>query len=139
MPNFLALYWPPRLEKGDHQIWGTNLQTLRPMFQHLLIYPGINVPALNNKLRPNNKPKMLKVGPKFFQPWLIVWSRPKISHWCIPFHIGTIGVLLYIDYFHTSLVLVLLGPRLILPGNGVGVNLVQENVFFSNFFGPQKV
>jgi hypothetical protein len=29
---------------------------------------GANVPAFNNNLGPNNKPKMLKVGPKLFQP-----------------------------------------------------------------------
>jgi hypothetical protein len=36
----------PRLRKGYHPIWEANLQPLGP----------------------NNKPKMLKVGPKFFQP-----------------------------------------------------------------------
>jgi len=29
---------------------------------------GTNVPAFINNLGPNNKPKMLKVGPKFFGP-----------------------------------------------------------------------
>jgi len=33
------------------------------MFHHLFI----NVLAFINNLGPNNKPKMLKVGPKFFQ------------------------------------------------------------------------
>jgi len=29
---------------------------------------GANVPAFTSKLGPNNKPKILKVGPKFFGP-----------------------------------------------------------------------
>ncbi len=40
----------PRLKKAYHPIWEANLQPLGP----------------------NNKPKMLKVDPKFFQPWLLV-------------------------------------------------------------------
>jgi hypothetical protein len=54
----------PRLKKEYHQIWEANLQPLGPMFHHLFI----NVLAFINNLGPNNKPKMLKVGPKFFQP-----------------------------------------------------------------------
>ncbi len=48
-----------------------NLQPLDPMLQHLLIF-DLNVIAFINNLGSNNKPKMLKVGPKFFQPWLLV-------------------------------------------------------------------
>ncbi len=44
-----------------------NLQPLDPMLQHLLIF-DLNVIAFINNLGSNNKPKMLKVGPKFFQP-----------------------------------------------------------------------
>jgi hypothetical protein len=33
---------------------------------------GANVPAFISNLEPNNKPKLLKVGPKFFQPRLLV-------------------------------------------------------------------
>jgi hypothetical protein len=33
---------------------------------------GVNVPAFVSNLGPNNKPKMLKVGPKFVPPWLLV-------------------------------------------------------------------
>jgi hypothetical protein len=50
----------PKLEKGYHQIWE---KPLGSMFHHLFI----NVLAFINNLGPNNKPKMLKVGPKFFQ------------------------------------------------------------------------
>jgi hypothetical protein len=46
----------PRLKKkGYHAIWETNLQPL-----------GANVLAFITNLRPNNKPKMLKVGPPSF-------------------------------------------------------------------------
>jgi len=41
-----GLVLAPSLEKGYHQIWEANLQPLGP----------------------NNKPKMLKVGPKFSRP-----------------------------------------------------------------------
>jgi hypothetical protein len=44
-----------------------NLQLLDPMLQHLLIFE-LNVVAFISNLGSNNKPKMLKVGPKFFSP-----------------------------------------------------------------------
>jgi hypothetical protein len=56
MLKFLALYWPQGLKKDIIK------------FEEPICKPWANVPALNNKLRPNNKPKMLKAGPKFFQP-----------------------------------------------------------------------
>jgi hypothetical protein len=55
----------PRLKKGWHQIWEANLQPLGPMFQHFIKYPDIIVLAFISNLGPNNKPKMLKVGPSF--------------------------------------------------------------------------
>ncbi len=67
----MALYWPQRLEKGYHRgIWEANLEPLGPMFQHLLISSrqcSCSSIFITN-LGPNNKSKMLKVGPKFFQP-----------------------------------------------------------------------
>jgi hypothetical protein len=62
-----GLVLAPSLEKGYHLIWEANLQPLRPMFQHLL-YPDTNVLAFISNLGPKNRPKMLKVGPKFFWP-----------------------------------------------------------------------
>jgi hypothetical protein len=52
-----GLVLTPRLQKkeGYYQIWEANLQAL-----------GTNVLAFISNLGPNNKPKMLKVGPKFF-------------------------------------------------------------------------
>jgi hypothetical protein len=44
----------PRLKKGLPLNLGRQFATL-----------GANVPAFINNLGPNNKPKMLKVGPKF--------------------------------------------------------------------------
>jgi hypothetical protein len=53
----MALYWPQGRKKGYYRIWEANLQPW-----------GANVPASISNLGPNNKPKMLKVGPKLFQP-----------------------------------------------------------------------
>jgi hypothetical protein len=49
----------PRLKKWYHQIWEANLQPLGPMFMHFF---DILTTFINN-LKPNNKPKMLKIGP----------------------------------------------------------------------------
>jgi hypothetical protein len=38
-----------------------------------------NVPAFISNLGPNKKSKMLKVGLKFFWPWLLVWSGSQKS------------------------------------------------------------
>jgi hypothetical protein len=62
------------VKKEYHQIWEANLQLLGPMFQHLF-YPDVNVLAFMSNLVPNNKPKMLKVGPKFSWPGLRVWKQ----------------------------------------------------------------
>jgi hypothetical protein len=62
-----GLVLAPSLEKGYHRIWEANLHPLRPMSQHLL-YLDINVLAFISNLGPNNRPKMLKIGPKFFRP-----------------------------------------------------------------------
>jgi hypothetical protein len=54
-----GLVLTPRLlkTKDTMEFGKATLSPLGPMFQHLL-----------NNLGPNNKPKLLKVGPKFFQP-----------------------------------------------------------------------
>jgi len=65
--EFYGLVLALRLKEGFHGIWEANLQPLGPMFQHLY-YPDVNVLALISNLGPNNKPKMLKVDPKFFWP-----------------------------------------------------------------------
>jgi hypothetical protein len=59
MLNFMALYWPQGWEKKKRIPWnlGSHFVTL-----------GANVPAFTSNLGPNNKLKLLKVGPKFFQP-----------------------------------------------------------------------
>jgi hypothetical protein len=56
--------------RDTHQIWEANVQPLGPMFQHLLVTWG-----------PNNKPKMLKVGPKlfFWGPW-DSWCKVGLKH-----------------------------------------------------------
>jgi hypothetical protein len=36
----------------------------------------VNVRTFISNLGPANKPKMLKVGPKVFRPWLPEWSEP---------------------------------------------------------------
>jgi hypothetical protein len=51
----MALYWPPRLKKKYHQFWESQFVTL-----------GTNIVAFISNLGRNNKPKMLKIGPKFF-------------------------------------------------------------------------
>ncbi len=78
LPQVTTKCWTlltPSLEKGYHRIWEANLQPLRPMFQHL-VYLETNVLAFISNLGPNNRPKMLKVGPKFFRPWLLVLNGP---------------------------------------------------------------
>ncbi len=52
-----GLVLAPRLKKEYHPIWEVNLQPLEA-----------NVLAFISNLGPNNKPKMLKVVPKFVQP-----------------------------------------------------------------------
>ncbi len=52
-----GLVLAPRLKKRIPSTLGSQFATL-----------GANVPAFISNLGPNDKPKMLKVGPKFFQP-----------------------------------------------------------------------
>jgi hypothetical protein len=63
-----GLYIGPKLEKKNTIEFGKPLCKPwgRPMFQHLSIYRIVNVLAFISKLRPNNKPKMLKVDPQGF-------------------------------------------------------------------------
>jgi hypothetical protein len=69
MLNFMALYWPQCWKKDYHKIWEANLQplganvsasihVLMSMFYHLLLVTWGGTISQ----------KMLKVGPKFFQP-----------------------------------------------------------------------
>jgi hypothetical protein len=60
----MALYWPPKAENRIPLNLGSQFATL-----------GANVLAFINNLGPNNKPQMLKVGPKFFGPWLLSVKR----------------------------------------------------------------
>jgi hypothetical protein len=56
MLNFMALYWPQGFKKDTNEFCEANLKAL-----------GANVLAFISKLGPpNNKPKMLKVGPQLF-------------------------------------------------------------------------
>jgi hypothetical protein len=52
-----GLVLAPRLKKRIPSNLGSQFATL-----------GANVPAFISNLGPNDKPKMLKVGPEFFQP-----------------------------------------------------------------------
>ncbi len=54
MLNFMAFYWPPGSKK-DTTGFGSQFATL-----------GANVRAFISNFGPNNKPKMLKVGPQVF-------------------------------------------------------------------------
>jgi hypothetical protein len=56
-----GLVLAPRMEKGYYPIKGGQFATL-----------GANVPAFISNLGKNNKQKMLKVGPKFCRPSLLV-------------------------------------------------------------------
>jgi hypothetical protein len=56
----------PRLIKGYHQNWETNLQCLDLILMHL--YPDINVLAFIHNFGLVCNPKKLEVGPKFFHP-----------------------------------------------------------------------
>jgi hypothetical protein len=64
----MTLNLAPRLEKRPSNLGG-QFATL-----------GTNVLAFISNLGPNNKPKMLKVGPKFFWPltpsvkWALMWT-----------------------------------------------------------------
>ncbi len=62
-----GLVLAPRLKKGYHQIWEANLQTSRASVSAFINIPTSKVLAFISNLGPNNKPQMLKVGPKFFQ------------------------------------------------------------------------
>jgi hypothetical protein len=63
MPNFMGLVLAPRLKETIPSNLGTKFATLG----------GANVSAfINITWGPNNKPKLLKVGPKFFQPFLLI-------------------------------------------------------------------
>ncbi len=70
MLNFIGLYPPQGWKRipsnlgGQFAILGGKCCSIR--------YPDINVLAFISNLRPNNKPKMLKVGPKFSLPGLLV-------------------------------------------------------------------
>jgi hypothetical protein len=65
-----GLLLAPRLKKETMKF---QKQICNPWAQCSCIneYPDINVPAFISNLGPNNKPKMLKVGPKVFQPLLV--------------------------------------------------------------------
>jgi hypothetical protein len=63
MLNFMAMYWP-KAEKRIPLNLGSQFATLGATVSSFIII----VLAFINNLGPNNKPKMLKVGPKFFQP-----------------------------------------------------------------------
>jgi len=59
----------PRLKKRIPWNLGNQFATLGanvPAF--IYYYPDVNLLAFISNLGPNNKPKMLKVGPEFFWP-----------------------------------------------------------------------
>jgi hypothetical protein len=63
----MALYWPLGSNKKPSNL-GSQFATLEanvPAFTNMV--SDINVLAFINNLGQNNKPKMLKVGPKLFQ------------------------------------------------------------------------
>jgi hypothetical protein len=62
-----GLVLTPSLKKGYHQIWEANLQTLGVSVSAFINIPTSKVQAFISNLGPNNKPQMLKVGPKFFR------------------------------------------------------------------------
>jgi hypothetical protein len=61
MLNLMALYRPQRLKKRIPSNLGSQFATLMA-----------NVVAFISNLGPDKKPKMLKVGPKFFQSQFLV-------------------------------------------------------------------
>jgi hypothetical protein len=66
----MALYGSQGLEKGHHRIWEVNLQPLE-VGANVAAFVNIltsNILHFISYLGPNNKPKMLKVGPKCFWP-----------------------------------------------------------------------
>jgi hypothetical protein len=67
-----GLVLAPNLEKKNTIEFGKPI--CNPWDQCLSIYQYriVNVLAFISKLRPNNKPKMLKVDPKVFQPRFLV-------------------------------------------------------------------
>jgi hypothetical protein len=79
-------FWPcigPKAKKKEkkryHRIWEANLQPLGPMLWHLLISWCQCRTFISNLGGPNHKPKMLKVGPKFFQPCVLLVESGPIS------------------------------------------------------------
>jgi hypothetical protein len=65
---FMALYvLAPSLNKRDTIEFGKpNCNPLEANGPAFIIYPEVNILTCINNLGPNNKPKMLKVGLKFF-------------------------------------------------------------------------
>jgi len=63
----MAMYWPQGWEKDTIEF---GRLICNPSGQCFSIhkYPELNVVAFISNLGPNNKQKMLKVGPKFFWP-----------------------------------------------------------------------
>ncbi len=57
----MAFIFAPRLKKKYHGILGTQFVTIHA-----------NVPAFINNLGAHDKSKMLKIGPNFFQHWLLL-------------------------------------------------------------------
>jgi hypothetical protein len=51
--EFYGLVLAPSLKKGYHQIWKANLQSLGPMFQHLLVTWGQFPTQKSSKLAPS--------------------------------------------------------------------------------------
>jgi hypothetical protein len=67
----MALYWLQGWKKDTIKFgrpignpWGQCLS--------IYSYPDVNVLAFISNLGPICNPKMLKVGPKIFRPWLLV-------------------------------------------------------------------
>jgi hypothetical protein len=60
------LYWPQTWKKEYHWIWESNLQPLGANVSAFINILLSIVLAFISKLRPNTKPKMLKVDPQGF-------------------------------------------------------------------------
>jgi hypothetical protein len=67
MLNFMAMYSPQGWKKDTIEFGRLICNPWGQCFS-IYLYPEVNVPAFISYLGPNNKPKMLKVGPKFFWP-----------------------------------------------------------------------
>jgi hypothetical protein len=68
MLNFMAVDWPQQGLKKDTIQFGKPICNPWSQCSSIYLIPDVNVLAFISNLGPNNKPKMLKVGPKFVPP-----------------------------------------------------------------------